>query len=100
MPKTRLTDKELEYQVHVSKHIFPEHVVFDFSLTNTVSDIKLSNVTVQMEPSDPGLFQPHAVMSAGSIGGNETRHAYVSFQRMPHASGVIPRSSFECSLVF
>lgn len=100
VPARRLTDKELEYQVQVSKHVFAEHVVFDFALTNTVGDLRMDNVTVRMTPGDPSLFLPHAVLSAGSIGGNETRHAYVSFQRVPHASGVVPRSSFECSLDF
>jgi len=100
VPARRLTDKELEYQVLVSKHVFPEHVVFDFAVTNTVSDQKLNGVTVSMQSSDPGLFTPHAVLSAGSIGGNETRHAYVAYRREVHGGGVVPRSSFECSLEF
>ena len=44
-----LTESETEYMVKCTKHIFQEHVVFEFVCTNTLNDQRLENVTVTME---------------------------------------------------
>eukprot|EP00054_Salpingoeca_dolichothecata_P036912 m.9153 g.9153 ORF g.9153 m.9153 type:complete len:869 (-) comp7141_c0_seq1:143-2749(-) len=44
-----LTERETEYVVQCIKHIFAEHVVFQFNCTNTLNDQKLEKVKVVME---------------------------------------------------
>ncbi|KAJ9070794.1 coatomer subunit gamma, variant 2 [Entomophthora muscae] len=43
-----LTEEETEYAVQVTKHIFPAHIVFEFTVTNTISDMLLENLSVEM----------------------------------------------------
>eukprot|EP01102_Stenamoeba_stenopodia_P007090 TRINITY_DN1980_c3_g1_i1.p1 TRINITY_DN1980_c3_g1~~TRINITY_DN1980_c3_g1_i1.p1 ORF type:complete len:879 (-),score=208.25 TRINITY_DN1980_c3_g1_i1:193-2829(-) len=45
-----LTESETEYVVNCIKHIFSEHIVFQFNVTNTLNDQLLENVSVKMEP--------------------------------------------------
>ncbi|XP_027488871.1 coatomer subunit gamma-2-like [Corapipo altera] len=48
----QLTEAETEYFVRCVKHVFPNHIVFQFDCTNTLNDQLLERVTVQVEPSD------------------------------------------------
>ncbi|RMB90273.1 hypothetical protein DUI87_33306 [Hirundo rustica rustica] len=48
----QLTEAETEYFVRCIKHVFPNHIVFQFDCTNTLNDQLLERVTVQMEPAD------------------------------------------------
>uniref|UniRef100_A0A8B9ZIU0 Coatomer subunit gamma n=1 Tax=Anas platyrhynchos TaxID=8839 RepID=A0A8B9ZIU0_ANAPL len=48
----QLTEAETEYFVRCIKHVFTNHIVFQFDCTNTLNDQLLERVTVQMEPSD------------------------------------------------
>ncbi|KAK7814085.1 hypothetical protein U0070_020944, partial [Myodes glareolus] len=48
----QLTEAETEYFVRCIKHVFTDHIVFQFDCTNTLNDQLLEKVTVQMEPSD------------------------------------------------
>uniref|UniRef100_A0A8W4FDY3 Coatomer subunit gamma n=1 Tax=Sus scrofa TaxID=9823 RepID=A0A8W4FDY3_PIG len=48
----QLTEAETEYFVRCVKHMFTNHVVFQFDCTNTLNDQLLEKVTVQVEPSD------------------------------------------------
>ena len=47
-----LTEKETEYLVRVVKHVFPNHLVLQFNLTNTLEDQVLSQVQVCVEEVD------------------------------------------------
>ncbi len=44
-----LTETETEYVVTCTKHILPQHVVFQFHITNNMEEHQLENVTVEME---------------------------------------------------
>uniref|UniRef100_A0A0K8TSF1 Coatomer subunit gamma n=1 Tax=Tabanus bromius TaxID=304241 RepID=A0A0K8TSF1_TABBR len=44
----QLTESETEYTVQCIKHIFPNHVVFQFDCVNTLSDQLLENVRVEL----------------------------------------------------
>ena len=44
-----LTESETEYMVKCVKHIFDEHVIFQFTVDNTIEDQMLENLTVLME---------------------------------------------------
>ncbi|KAJ3128254.1 coatomer subunit gamma [Nowakowskiella sp. JEL0407] len=43
-----LTESETEYVVTCVKHIFPQHLVFQFTCKNTLQEQILENVTIQM----------------------------------------------------
>ena len=47
-----LTESELEYLVDVVKHVFPEHVVLQFTIKNTIPEQLLTNVVIDVVPSD------------------------------------------------
>ncbi|XP_067931298.1 coatomer subunit gamma-2-like [Watersipora subatra] len=47
-----LTESETEYVVRCVKHVFPNHLVFQFDCTNTLNDQVLENVSVQMESAE------------------------------------------------
>jgi coatomer protein complex subunit gamma len=49
---TELTESVTEYTVSVVKHIFQEHVVLQFDCKNTLNDQLLTDVHVELEPSD------------------------------------------------
>jgi coatomer protein complex subunit gamma len=52
-----VTESETEYKVECVKHIFEEHVLFQFTVSNTVEDQMLENVTMQMEGDEEvGLY--------------------------------------------
>lgn len=44
-----VTESETEYVVNVVKHIYPQHVLFQFNITNNMEDQLLSNVSVECE---------------------------------------------------
>ncbi|KAM6306971.1 LOW QUALITY PROTEIN: coatomer subunit gamma-2-like [Podargus strigoides] len=48
----QLTEAEMEYFVCCIKHVFTNHIVFQFDCTNRLNDQLLERVTVQMEQSD------------------------------------------------
>lgn len=48
-----LTEAEAEFVVRGVKHLFKEHVVFQFNITNTLNDVILDNVAVACSPEDP-----------------------------------------------
>ena len=41
-----LTEAETEYAVNVVKHIFDQHVVFQYNCTNTIPEQLLENVCI------------------------------------------------------
>ncbi|KAI9205702.1 adaptin N terminal region-domain-containing protein [Polychytrium aggregatum] len=45
---TELTESETEYLVACVRHVFPKHLVFEFQCRNTLNDILLENVHIQM----------------------------------------------------
>jgi hypothetical protein len=52
-----LTESELEYLVDVVKHVFPQHVVFQFNIKNTVPEQVLLNVNVDVESPDESVWK-------------------------------------------
>ncbi|XP_054160589.1 coatomer subunit gamma-2-like [Oppia nitens] len=47
-----LTESETEYVVQCIKHIFKDHIVFQFDCTNTLNDQILENVNISMQVAD------------------------------------------------
>ncbi|QLG73731.1 hypothetical protein HG535_0F02420 [Zygotorulaspora mrakii] len=52
-----LTDPEAEFIVRGVKHLFKENVVFQFNITNTLTDTALDNVTLTCTPENPDESQ-------------------------------------------
>jgi len=95
----QLTESETEYQVTCVKHIFVEHIVFQFNVSNTISDAVLEQVAVVMQPSAESTLTEDFIIPLPSLSSaTSPRIVYVSFTRdspEEYASG-----SFQCVLKF
>jgi coatomer protein complex subunit gamma len=80
-----LTEAEAEYVVTCVKHIFPQHILFQFNCRNTVNDQLLENVVVEMQPIDNtnNDFVVESVTPAINIKYNETKSIFVLMKRQP-----------------
>ncbi|KAG9290005.1 hypothetical protein G9A89_010311 [Geosiphon pyriformis] len=77
-----LTESETEYAVSCIKHIFKEHIIFQFDITNTLNDQLLENASVVMQPeSDDGLLEEILVIAAPKLSYGQPSAAYVVFKR-------------------
>jgi coatomer protein complex subunit gamma len=78
-----LTERETEYVVSAVKHVYAEHIVVQYNITNTLPDTVLENVAVVVGgAADAGLKEdfilPHALLSQD----NPSGVVYVSFTRV------------------
>ncbi|XP_053410001.1 coatomer subunit gamma-2 isoform X2 [Nycticebus coucang] len=93
----QLTEAETEYFVRCIKHIFTNHIVFQFDCTNTLNDQLLEKVTVQMEPSDS-----HEVLCsipAPSLPYNQPGICY-TLVRLPDDGPTAAAGTFSCTMKF
>lgn len=90
-----LTESELEYLVHVVKHVFADHVVFQFKIVNTIPEQRLDNVTVEMVTDDESWVQL-ASIPAATVRVGAPAEAFVAFQR----TGGFDTAVFACELKF
>jgi len=94
-----LTESETEYVVTTVKHVFKEHVVFQFNVSNTIPDTVLENVQVIMSPGpETGLTEEFILPIAALAPANGSGQVYVSFTRDDPAS--YAAGSFACTLQF
>ncbi|RPD82257.1 coatomer subunit gamma [Lentinus tigrinus ALCF2SS1-7] len=94
-----LTESETEYQVSVVKHIFKEHVVFQFNVSNTIPDTVLEQVSVIMQPqADSGLTEDFIIPIPTLTSATSPGVVYVSFTRDTPEEYV--QASFQCILKF
>lgn len=78
----QLTESETEYQVTCVKHIFKEHIVFQFNVTNTLPDTILEQVSVIMQPqADCGLTEDFIIPVPALTTSTSPGIVYVSFSR-------------------
>jgi len=91
-----LTEAESEYVVNCVTHIYPEHVVFQFNVTNLMEDQLLENVTVEMEPEDPA-WVPEYIIPEASIAYKVAGATFVVLQR---PEGVFSTGTTTCNLKF
>ncbi|RDB29334.1 putative coatomer subunit gamma, partial [Hypsizygus marmoreus] len=94
----QLTESETEYQVTCVKHIFAEHVVFQFNVSNTLPDTVLENVSVIMQPQteDSGLTEDFVINLPSLTASNSPGIVYASFTRTEQYA----LASFQCTLKF
>lgn len=94
-----LTESETEYGVTLVKHIFKDHVVFQFNVSNTIPDTVLEQVTVLMTPGpETGLTEDFIIPIDSLTAASGSGQVYVSFTRDDPAS--YAAGSFACTLRF
>ncbi|KAJ7146237.1 adaptin N terminal region-domain-containing protein [Mycena epipterygia] len=94
----QLTESETEYQVTCVKHIYKEHIVFQFNVSNTLPDTVLEQVTMAMQTEETGLTQDFVLPIASLSAATSPGIAYVSFTRDEPEEYAI--ASFQCTLQF
>ncbi|KAJ3087541.1 Coatomer subunit gamma-2, partial [Quaeritorhiza haematococci] len=97
-----LTEAELEYVVTCVKHVFPEHVVFQFNVRNTLNNFLLENVSVHMaiestEDEDAALMKQELTIPVGKLVYDVPQTVYVVFGR---PGGICPTATFSNTLKF
>ncbi|KAF8167428.1 adaptin N terminal region-domain-containing protein [Crassisporium funariophilum] len=96
----QLTESETEYQVSCVKHIFKEHVVFQFNVSNTLPDTVLEQVSMIMVPQsdEGGLVEDFIIPLPALTAASSPGIVYVSFTREDPAVYAI--ASFQCTLKY
>ncbi|KAJ2918352.1 hypothetical protein MD484_g2065, partial [Candolleomyces efflorescens] len=96
----QLTESETEYQVTCVKHIFKEHIVFQYNVSNTLPDTVLEQLSVIMTPQDEesGLVEDFIIPLPSLTLANSPGIVYVSFTREDPTKYSI--GSFGCTLKF
>ncbi|KAG8910243.1 coatomer subunit gamma [Tulasnella sp. 408] len=79
-------------------HIFKEHVVFQFNVSNTLPDAILERVAVAMQPNDAGLTEDFILPIESLSHENSPQIVYVSFTRDSPEDYVL--GSFGCTLKY
>lgn len=76
-----LTEAETEYAVNAVKHIFDNHVVFQYNCTNTIPEQLLENVIVVVDASDAEEFAEIASKPLRSLPYDSPGHIFVAFEK-------------------
>jgi coatomer protein complex subunit gamma len=84
-----VTESECEYVVTVVKHIFQEHLVFQFNVTNNMENQLLENVTVEMQPEGDAYEEEFSIPEA-SIAYGAQGSVYVCMSRAAEQFGSGP----------
>ncbi|KAJ3340229.1 Coatomer subunit gamma-2 [Entophlyctis luteolus] len=97
-----LTESETEYVVGCIKHVFKNHVVFQFNCRNTINDVLLENATVamQIEQNEDGTaaqLSLEAVVRAEKLAYDVPGNIYVVYRRN---GDVTPVATFGNTLKF
>ncbi|KAF7784185.1 hypothetical protein Agabi119p4_350 [Agaricus bisporus var. burnettii] len=96
----QLTENETEYQITCVKHIFSNHIVFQFNVSNTLPDTVLEQVSVIMQPTseESGLIEDFIIPLTSLTSSNSPDIVYVSFTRTEPDQYAM--ASFQCTLKF
>jgi len=93
-----LTESETEYVVSCVKHVFAEHIVFQFNVNNTLPDTVLEQVSVIMTPNGEGVTEDFIIPIPSLLASGGPQPVYVSFTRdQPDEYAV---GGFTCTLKF
>ncbi|XP_039491033.1 coatomer subunit gamma isoform X3 [Drosophila santomea] len=92
----QLTESETEYTVQCIKHIFGQHVVFQFDCLNTLSDQILENVRVEL--TLPEGFTARAVIPCPKLPYNDLQTTFVIVEFPPDTASSI--ATFGATLRF
>lgn len=93
-----LTDAESEYVVFARKHIFEHHLVIEFECRNTVRELLLENVQIQVHINQAsGTISPMYALPIPKLPFDDPESCYVAFNCPSYTR---PEASFSCSLRF
>ncbi|CAM9626678.1 unnamed protein product [Scytosiphon promiscuus] len=93
-----LTESETEYVVRCVKHIMDGYVVLDFTISNTIEEQMLRKVFVEVEQSDPDLYEVEKSVALPELKCGDTGHAYVVLKLMD--GNAAEPAAFSCELKF
>ncbi|XP_073475526.1 coatomer subunit gamma-2 [Aquarana catesbeiana] len=93
----QLTEAETEYFVRCIKHVFTDHIVFQFDCTNTLNDQLLEKVIVQVEPSEG--YEVVYYVPAQSLHYNQPGICY-TLVRLPEDESATVSCTFNCTMKF
>ncbi|KAJ1557164.1 coatomer subunit gamma, partial [Nowakowskiella sp. JEL0078] len=99
---TELTESETEYVVTCVKHLFPQHLVFQFDCKNTLQEQILENVIIQMsiQASDDetsSLLIQEAVIPTPLLTTETDGSVYIVYKR---PDGICPIATFSNTLKY
>jgi hypothetical protein len=94
-----LTESETEYVVSVVKHIFPEHVVLQYEVKNTLPSTVLENVSVMATPAEEEELEEVFIIQAEKLPTDEPGKILVAF-RKTRGESTLAVSSFSNVLKF
>ncbi len=92
-----LTETEAEYVVHCVKHIFDQHIVFQYFIQNTIEDQRLENVSVCVE-SDTDSFDVTGEIPAQNISYGTSASCFTVLER--NSDTELSSCIFGCELKF
>mmetsp|Transcript_10309 Transcript_10309/g.24194 ORF Transcript_10309/g.24194 Transcript_10309/m.24194 type:complete len:892 (-) Transcript_10309:115-2790(-) len=76
-----LTESEAEYCVSCVKHTFPAHILFQFTIRNTMEELQLEEVAVEMDLSDAAGAQMETTVKAEVVKFDTPAVCWVSVKR-------------------
>ncbi|KAH7037628.1 adaptin N terminal region-domain-containing protein [Microdochium trichocladiopsis] len=98
-PVVELTEAETEYVVTVVKHIFKEHILFQYEIKNTLDATVLENVSVMATPAEEEELEEAFIIPADRLATNEPGKVYVAFKKL-NGEASLPTSPFSNILKF
>ncbi|KAK8154934.1 adaptin N terminal region-domain-containing protein [Phyllosticta citrichinensis] len=96
-PVIQLTQPKEEYVVSVIKHIFNEHVVFQYNITNTPSQnpntlVTAYNVDIDVDLSTQSYLKADFSTPVEELGPDQTCTVYIGFRKTEGAQSSIPEA--------
>eukprot|EP00276_Gloeochaete_wittrockiana_P011671 CAMPEP_0184373074 /NCGR_PEP_ID=MMETSP1089-20130417/164288_1 /TAXON_ID=38269 ORGANISM="Gloeochaete wittrockiana, Strain SAG46.84" /NCGR_SAMPLE_ID=MMETSP1089 /ASSEMBLY_ACC=CAM_ASM_000445 /LENGTH=897 /DNA_ID=CAMNT_0026715973 /DNA_START=26 /DNA_END=2719 /DNA_ORIENTATION=+ len=93
----QLTESETEYVITCIKHVFAEHIVFQFNMENTLNDQLLEKVLVKMDLSTMEGLTEEAIVPCEKLAYNHPGVTFVLSRRTPE---IYPTGSVANTLKF
>jgi len=97
-----VTESEAAFPVSVQKHLYPQHLVLQYSIANTLEGSFLKNVKVMIKTKNPAFVVSH-VTTLPSLAYSESGHVYAVISRpnVPQLEfTALPSTSFLSNLVY
>lgn len=78
---SELTEKETEFVVSAIKHVFNKHIVIEFNIENTLEDMILENVNVNITIEDEENYEEEFSLPIEKLQPNTKGKVYISINR-------------------
>lgn len=76
-----LTEPEAEFVVHAVKHLFKDHIVFQFNVSNTLTNVVLDKVTVACSPEGDNQLEELFTLPIDRLLPNTEAACYVAYKK-------------------